>query len=430
MPTISKRTGIVALLLVLTIGLGVMSYANYLLFHSIVELFSICIAMTVFAITINSHQYLKSNFMIVMGLGYGFVAVFDFLHTIGYKGMGVFTDYDFYANQLWVVARFMESVTILLALYSMKLKHRVKTETVIIVNALITVIMIYVIFGTDYFPAAFIEGYGQTTFKIICEYIIVFILFLFIYQLRSYARYFEPNVIKWMQISVIMTIISELLFTLYTDNYGVTNILGHYFKVVSFYYIYKTMIQKSIRDPYNLIFKELNETKKQLAKQNEELLEEINYDSLTHLHNHGYCFGRIEEEINRFERYRVPFVLIMLDVDHFKTINDTYGHLVGDKVLRKVAQTLKENVRKSDLVGRYGGDEFIIMLVETEKEEGKVVAESIRKTIQNLTFEEDFQITVSMGICEYHDGNVDSIINDADVSLYNAKLSGRNRVRH
>lgn len=430
MPTIVKRMGIVTLLLVLTIGLGIMSYVNYLLFHSIVEIFSICIAMTVFAITINSHHYLKSNFMIIVGLGYGFIAVFDFLHTIGYKGMGIFTDYDYYANQLWIVARFTESLVILFGLYSLKFKRKVNSYTILIAFSLISGFLLFVIFGTHYFPAAFIEGQGQTTFKIICEYMIVLILFLCIRQIGVYRYYFEKNVVKWMQISLYLTIISELLFTLYTDNYGITNILGHYFKVFSFYFIYKTIIQKSIREPYNLIFKELNETRHQLAEQNEKLLQEVNYDSLTHLHNHGYCFNRIEEEIKRYERYRVPFVLIMMDVDFFKTINDTYGHLMGDKVLRMVAITLQENVRKSDLVGRYGGDEFIIMLVETEREEGKIVAETIRKKIQDLTFEEDIQITVSMGICEYHDGNVDTIINEADESLYHAKLSGRNRVRH
>jgi diguanylate cyclase (GGDEF)-like protein len=118
---------------------------------------------------------------------------------------------------------------------------------------------------------------------------------------------------------------------------------------------------------------------------------------------------------------------MMIDIDHFKQINDTYGHIRGDSILKELAAVLKENTRKSDLVGRYGGEEFLVMLVETRIEEGYLTAEKIRKTIEQSVFAEGPRLTVSIGVEEYSGEKVSELIEKADKKLYRAKEEGRNR---
>jgi diguanylate cyclase (GGDEF)-like protein len=123
----------------------------------------------------------------------------------------------------------------------------------------------------------------------------------------------------------------------------------------------------------------------------------------------------------------------MIDIDHFKDYNDRYGHLVGDAILKEVSKSIKENIRQIDLSGRYGGEEFSIVLAETDKEQAQFVAGRIRQAIEYKcirVYDEDLKITVSVGISAYPgDGkNAEELIDRADSALYQAKQEGRNRV--
>ncbi|MEE8423648.1 MAG: sensor domain-containing diguanylate cyclase, partial [Thermodesulfobacteriota bacterium] len=155
-------------------------------------------------------------------------------------------------------------------------------------------------------------------------------------------------------------------------------------------------------------------------------------DQLTGVFNHSYFYTRLEEEFRRAERYDLPISCIMIDVDNFKQINDTYGHRKGDTVLKEVAQAIKRTVRTSDLVARYGGEEFAAILPHTDLAGGVNEAERIRKTIESLLFEDiskDDHVTVSLGVAAFpSDGiaNVEDIISKADKALYQAKNKGKN----
>lgn len=178
-------------------------------------------------------------------------------------------------------------------------------------------------------------------------------------------------------------------------------------------------------------------------------------DRLTMLYNRGYFQRRLTEEIARCRRYKLTMSLIMLDIDHFKFINDTYGHPVGDEVLKTIAHILKKNTRIVDLCARYGGEEFIVMLPETDlkgalavaERERKLVdisemggavgkAEGLRKVVEGLeiaTHEKKIRATISLGISAWRfpvDKDVDgeTLVKQADEQLYRAKESGRNRV--
>jgi len=246
------------------VGLYFTTYVNYLLFHSLAEIFSIVVAYSVFMITWNSKQYIKNQYVLLIGIAYLFIATLDLLHTLSYKGMPIFTDYDYYANQLWIGARYLESITLMAAFYFLGSDKNYKPEIIFAIYTLVTTVIVLSIFVWKLFPACFVDGIGLTPFKKISEYIICMILTAGILLLNKNKKRFEPAIYKKLFASLVCTIISELTFTFYINNYGFSNLVGHYFKFFSFYLIYKAIIETGIRQPYDLIFKELDTTNKNL----------------------------------------------------------------------------------------------------------------------------------------------------------------------
>ena len=157
-------------------------------------------------------------------------------------------------------------------------------------------------------------------------------------------------------------------------------------------------------------------------------------DSLTGIYNHGFLYECLSKEYARAERYKVPLSFLMLDVDYFKRINDTYGHPRGDALLCKLSQIFKNNIRVCDTLGRYGGEEFSIILPESKLEDSVNLAERIRKEVEQYNFGDVNKVikcTISIGVSSYPGPGIKSLedlINRADKSLYNAKAEGRNRV--
>jgi two-component system cell cycle response regulator len=176
-------------------------------------------------------------------------------------------------------------------------------------------------------------------------------------------------------------------------------------------------------------------TRLQQAMADKEKLERLaNFDSLTGLYNRRAILSKLRELINLANRYKEDFSLIMLDIDHFKSVNDRYGHLTGDEVLEKIAALIRRNIRNTDIVGRYGGEEFIIVLPQTNLSSAWAIAERIRSIIENAEMKDPagtvFTVTVSQGLSEWERGeDADSLISCADEALYKAKGRGRNRVQ-
>ena len=176
-------------------------------------------------------------------------------------------------------------------------------------------------------------------------------------------------------------------------------------------------------------------TRLQQAMADKEKLEILaTFDSLTGLYNRRAILGKLHELINLANRYKEDFSLSMLDIDHFKRVNDRYGHLTGDEVLEKIATLIRRNIRDTDIVGRYGGEEFIIILPKTNLSSAWVVAERLRTIIEKTEMKDSagnvFAITVSQGLAGWErDEDATSLISRADEALYKAKEKGRNRVQ-
>jgi diguanylate cyclase (GGDEF)-like protein len=403
------------------------SLYNYLLFHSLVEIVSIIIAVTVFLITWNSSKYLNNNYLIVIGTAYLFVGSLDLFHTLAYKGMQIFKDYDYYANQLWIAARYFESIVLLISFSFLRMNRKINRYIIFGVFSIITILILFSVFIWKIFPICFVEGVGLTPFKIISEYVISGILILSIIVLRKTKESFDKKIYRYVLISIILTIISEIAFTFYVDNYGISNLVGHYFKLFSFYLIYKAIIVTGIQEPYNIIFREIKETEGKLYNQNILLKNLTMLDSLTGLFNHRYLYEKLEDEAHRSQRYLSNFCILMIDIDNFKIANDDMGHIYGDNILKELAEIFKSNLRDTDIAGRYGGDEFFIILVETDIKVAYLVAEKLRKAVEVYNFEQDIKITISIGVQEYANEPISEFVEKADKKLYSAKNNGRNR---
>lgn len=173
-------------------------------------------------------------------------------------------------------------------------------------------------------------------------------------------------------------------------------------------------------------------SKIELEKANQELARLSRTDRLTGLNNRGHWEERLDQEFRRFKRSQTPSSLVMFDIDHFKQVNDTYGHQAGDEVIKRVANTLMQLQRETDISGRYGGEEFGIILPETNAEQAVIMAERLRVTLEaaKVDYEtQSIQFTISLGVCEITDEMTEysQWLEMADQALYSSKRNGRNQ---
>ena len=192
---------------------------------------------------------------------------------------------------------------------------------------------------------------------------------------------------------------------------------------------------KTLQDELATKCRDLDRMNRDLEKKGLELEQLARVDPLTNLYNRRFFEERFYVEFSRSQRYRVPLVCLMLDIDHFKRVNDTYSHQAGDKALRELALAMRRTLRDVDLLARYGGEEFVAVLPETAPRDGRLVAERLRVGVSSLTFEHDgkpLSITVSVGMSSYPMPGIadpEALLRAADDALYKAKELGRNRVQ-
>lgn len=189
---------------------------------------------------------------------------------------------------------------------------------------------------------------------------------------------------------------------------------------------------KYYNDEIGFLINNFFEMKQTIDKNIEKLQYNNSYDFLTKIFNRKTYLELTEEIFELSKRQNEPFSILLIDIDHFKRINDTYGHLIGDEVLKSVSSNISKLLRKSDILGRYGGEEFIVTLPNTKLDNAKTIAEKINKYIYDNHYVNEtynFQLSVSVGIAQIKkETNLTDLIHKADEALYKAKNSGRNRV--
>jgi diguanylate cyclase (GGDEF)-like protein len=175
---------------------------------------------------------------------------------------------------------------------------------------------------------------------------------------------------------------------------------------------------------------ELLQANAELEATNRRLAALATQDDLTGLSNHRAFQERLTAEVRRADRYQAPLVLIMIDVDHFKQYNDTYGHPAGDTVLKRIAVLLQSGIRDTDMAARYGGEEFALILPEMDRGSALTVAERVRAAVASAPWEKR-AVTVSLGVCSLSQAaDPSALIVCADDALYRSKKNGKNRVTY
>ncbi|MFP4509765.1 MAG: diguanylate cyclase [Spirochaetaceae bacterium] len=187
---------------------------------------------------------------------------------------------------------------------------------------------------------------------------------------------------------------------------------------------------KEIEERTRVLERLVAEKTRDLQRKNAELTHRSITDSLTGLNNRMKIEHVLRHELQRVRRHEVPLSIILMDIDHFKRVNDTLGHGIGDSVLAGIADVLQSRIRETDTVGRWGGEEFLIVCPLTAADECATLAEVLRERVENHPFGFDHTVTASFGVASYVSGDEpETLVHHADMALYAAKNAGRNRVR-
>ncbi len=258
-----KHYRLTCLAAVVLLALWVISSRNYLLFHTAAELFSIVVACCIFVVAWNSRHVAENGYLLFLGIAYLFVAALDVLHTLAFQGMGVFQGGGTnLAAQLWISARYVESSSLLIT--PLLVERKLREKLVFVSYGAITALLLAAVFRWAVFPACFVEGAGLTLFKKVSEYVIMLILLASVALLLRKRGLFDRHVLSLLIASVVVTMISEFAFTLYRDPTGLSNVAGHYLKIVSFYLIYRAIVETGITRPVALLFRGLKQREEAL----------------------------------------------------------------------------------------------------------------------------------------------------------------------
>jgi formate hydrogenlyase transcriptional activator len=247
-------------------GLYLTSFYDFLLFHSLAEIFSTAVALAIFLLLWNVRRSLDNGYLLFVGVAYLFVGSLDLVHTLAYKGMGVFQAYqEDLPTQLWVGVRYMQGISLLLA--PLFIDKRPDLRIVAGAYAFVSFLLLGAIFFWDVFPACFVPGEGLTRFKILSEYAIGLILLASLAFLARKRWRFDPAVFRLLVLSIALTIVSELCFTMYEDFYGFWNFLGHFLKIAAFFCVYKAIVALGVAKPFEVLFRNLNLSEKALRQE-------------------------------------------------------------------------------------------------------------------------------------------------------------------
>lgn len=288
-------------------GLGIFgllfwaSTFSYALFHLFAEGFSITIGVTVFILVLNLRQLNGNSYLTFIGIAYTFVALLDAFHTFAYPGMNIFPAYGTNLTvQLWIAARLLEAVSIVVAMFLFRKK--LPFWPVVGGFLLVTAGLVALIFSRN-FPEMYVDGTGLTDLKRVLEYLVMALFAVSMVLIGLQKNHFSPTTRTFLYLSFGLTILSEFCFTLYAGPFDIINLLGHFFKILAFYFVYKALIQTGLLEPYEGIFRQLNREnlglEAQIAERTRELDESLGQFAAI-LKNLPMCLLVFDFQSNRF----------------------------------------------------------------------------------------------------------------------------------
>lgn len=259
-------------ILVVVFMLYISSFQNYLLFHSLIEMTTIVIAFAMLSLTWNTSRFLQSGYLKIIGIGYGLNALLDLFHTLAYKGMGVFPGLSAnFSTQFWIAARFLQAVLLVMAPFYAR--RNVDERIFFCIAAIVTLSTITLI-QLGVFPDCFMEKNGLTQFKILSEYVISTLMLTALILFSRVRAAFDAKVFALIAVSIACSVCSELAFTSYLSVYDQANMIGHFLKLAAFAFIYQAVVVTGMRNPYDLVFRDLKQAEQALGN-NQLQLEEL-----------------------------------------------------------------------------------------------------------------------------------------------------------
>jgi PAS domain S-box-containing protein len=251
------------------------SRSNYNLFHSFADGASIVIAASTFTIIWNSRRRVNNDYFLFTGIAFLSFSLLDAMHLLGNKNMGIFPAYGNLGPTFYIASRYLLSVSLLCA--PLFIHRKLKAPVVLGGYALVCALVVLSVFYWEVFPVCLVEGVGLTPFKVVSDYIICLILAGSIVLLLRHRESFDPRVLRIIVSSIVLSIATGLTFTLYTDPFGITNMMGHLFQLASFYMVYVAFIETSLTKPHEILFRELKQNEEKLI-QNLRKLDDANIE--------------------------------------------------------------------------------------------------------------------------------------------------------
>ncbi|HEX5372678.1 MAG TPA: EAL domain-containing protein [Aquabacterium sp.] len=403
--------------------------------HTLLEVGAILAALMVFSVAWLARSVQQPSGLMLMGCGFLAVGLIDFGHALSYKGMPDFVTAagPEKAIQFWLAARYLASLSLLAVAFPMPgWLRRPGSRYLMLLAALGVSVAVYTVnlWFPALWPRTFVIDQGLTTFKVAAEYGVIAITALAAVVLCRRAPRSLGYSTTDLCTAAIITIMSELCLTLYSNVNDIFSLLGHLYKVLAYFFIYRAVFVASVREPYKRLKVEMAERRE--AERRIEYL--AFHDVLTRLPNRELARDRLQQAVADARRHEQRVALVYLDLDNFKAINDTLGHGAGDRLLQALAQRFIAQVRESDSVCRLGGDEFLLVLKGLS--EIDVVAPLMVKLLDELQRPvaidgHELVISASAGVAMYpEDGaDFDALLQKADMAMYRAKEVGRNTYR-
>jgi PAS domain S-box-containing protein len=258
---------IISFIVLIFVRIHFITPENYNLIHLPLEFFSIAVAVAIFIIAWNTREYAEKSFFLFIGISFLFIGLIDFFHTLVYKGL--FVDFSNWATQFWITARYFHAFAFLVSAFMVGRDLKIgRTFLLYITGTAVPFVMIF----TGIFPTCYNDTLGALTpFKIISEYVIIAILIGSLVAFYVKRSDFDRPMLIQVIFAIIFTIFSEYSFTLYRDVTGIANLIGHLFKIVSFYFIYLALVQKNLHEPYRTMFRDLKRSEQTLQQQKRDL---------------------------------------------------------------------------------------------------------------------------------------------------------------
>ena len=264
------------------------SLYSYLLFHSLAEIFSALIASGVFMVAWTSRQQIDNNYLLLLGPAYLLIALLGLIHTLAYQGMNILPGGGAnLATQLWIASRYVLGVSYPLAPLFLHRRTRLNLAPVFAAYMVVTILLLASIFAWHIFPACYDPESGLTPFKRASEYVISGLFVVGLVLLNRDRRYFDPYVLRLLSLSLVVNILSELIFTSYVAVYDLFNLAGHLLQIVGFYLLYRAIIETGLARPYALLFHNLREACDQLELRVDERTAELTAANAALAHANG-----------------------------------------------------------------------------------------------------------------------------------------------